>query len=432
MRKVFCIISSIILAVCMSFGIIFLKNDNFEYCTSDYSYDLIAKGFEGAKDFTFDKNNNIYVSKGNKLIKINSNRTKELVFQLNGINIKDIEYLDGELFYLYDDKLNSFNLNENKHSLILDCIPSFGEFNDNKMIVKENMIYLAINAATNSGVVSSDDKWAVNSNLSDLSPKELEVTGIKFDDEKTGAFMPYGQTNDEGDKITESVIGNASIIKINPKTKEYKLIAYGIRNIEGIDFNDLGEIFATVGGIEEKGARPLYGDSDYIYKIDEDESWYGWPDYSGGDPVDSSRFRQEGKAKQNFVLQNHPTKTPKAPLYQHDNINSLASLTIDKNGALENKNSIFIYDKKQNKIINFYKEGGKKLIAKFGKGEIEELYIKDDAIYILDNKEGFVLKLFKESNFNNYKKDKTFYLISISIILIFLILLISFIEKIKK
>lgn len=432
MKKIFCIVFSIILAIGSALGIIFFKNDNFKYCKSNYSYDLIAKGFENAEDFVFDENNNIYVSLDDKIIKINNDRTTEVLFQANGITIKDIAFLNDELFYLYDDKLNSFNLKENKHTLILDSIPNFGNMSDNKMIIKENSIYLAINAATNSGVVSSEDKWAINSNLADLSPKELEVVGLKFDNEKTGAFMPYGEISKAGDKITESIIGNASIIQIDPKTKEHKLIAYGIRNVEGLDFNDNGEIFATVGGIEEKGVRPLYGDSDYIYKITEEENWYGWPDYSGGDAINSSRFRKEGKVKQNFVLKNHPTKSPKAPLYQHSDISSLSVLAIDKNGVLEAKNSLFVYDKKQNKLINFCEKGAKKEIAEFQEATIEKILIKDNSIYMLDNKEGFLFKLYKTDNKNNIQTNKTLYLILISIITILSILMTLFIKKIIK
>ena len=35
--------------------------------------------------------------------------------------------------------------------------------------------------------------------------------------------------------------------------------------------------------------RGIKNDRDYIYEINGDR-WYGWPDYSGGDPITSPRF----------------------------------------------------------------------------------------------------------------------------------------------
>lgn len=75
--------------------------------------------------------------------------------------------------------------------------------------------------------------------------------------------------------------GNASLIKLTLSNNNIETFAWGLRNINGMNVNSEGKIFAVVGGMEDRGLRPVKGDYDYIYEIQEGK-WYGWPDYSGG------------------------------------------------------------------------------------------------------------------------------------------------------
>ena len=71
-------------------------------------------------------------------------------------------------------------------------------------------------------------------------------------------------------------------------------------------FNNNGNIVAIVGGMEDEGSRAVKDDKDYIYEIKEN-AWYGWPDYSGGDPINSPRF-SDNENKLEAVISNPPTK----------------------------------------------------------------------------------------------------------------------------
>jgi glucose/arabinose dehydrogenase len=39
--------------------------------------------------------------------------------------------------------------------------------------------------------------------------------------------------------------------------------------------------------------------------------WYGWPDFSGGEPISTERFKPPGKARPKFLLAKHPNAPPK-------------------------------------------------------------------------------------------------------------------------
>ena len=108
-------------------------------------------------------------------------------------------------------------------------------------------------------------------------------------DGKTGAFSPYSVSNEVGEKVESQKIGNAAILSYDIKTEEIKLYAHGIRNINGWDTDNEGKIKAIVGGMEDLPPRNIKDDKDYIYNLQE-ENWYGWPDYSGGDPIKYTRY----------------------------------------------------------------------------------------------------------------------------------------------
>ncbi|MGL4761330.1 MAG: hypothetical protein ACRCWG_07695 [Sarcina sp.] len=426
MKKKIALILVCAILIC-SYFIVGLKKENLYLGENEYKTELIASGLENAEDFIFDKFNNIYVSKDSKVIKINKDNSKELVFEEKKIKIKDIAYLNDEIFYLYDDKLNSYNLSSKRHKLILDSIPSYGDYSDNKLLVKDEMVYLTVGASTNSGVVGKDNEWR-ESKKYDLSPEEITINKNNFNG--TSAYAPYKVNLEEEYTVKGSDIGNASVIKINPVTKEKSLVASGVRNVEGIDFDSKGQIYMAVGGMEDRGDRPLYGDADYLYSL-ENEGWYGWPDYSGGDAVDSVRFRKEGKVKQKKIIKDQ-NKDTQAPLYQHDAVDVLGTMAIDKGGEIESKDSFFIYDKLKGSIFNIQKTGAKKAILELKNSEIEKIIVNGENIYALDRKNGYILKIFKKNNIGVTNKNVKILFLSLTVMITIGILLVLCLKRKSK
>lgn len=408
----------------VNLGFVFLKES--EYSKNEFDYKVISKNMSDATDFTIDNEGNIYVSKAKSIITINNSNEEKLIFEEEFLNIKQIAVLGDELFYLYEDKLNSYNLKSNIHKVMIDSIPNFGDYTDNKLLIFNNDLYLTIGAATNSGVVSGEDAIA-KTGEHDIPSLAIELTGENYGLKRTGAFMSYSMSSQKGKQVQEGIIGNATILKINKESNEFKTVAYGVRNVGGLDFNSEGKIIFSVGGIENRGDRPLEGDSDYIYVMNE-ESFYGWPDYSGGDRVDSARFRFEGKP----IIKPATTisELPQKPFYQHDNISTLGSLAIDREGTIKNKDSIFVVDNKGQKILNIDKFGAKREIIKCE--NVQKILMNKESLYILEKGKGQLISISSKENTSSLKTNKNLFRALMVICLMAMIILVSLLLKVKK
>lgn len=421
MKKIFIFISTILVAITISILINFNKGLDKNYISNNYNYEILVKDLNNATDFEFDEDGNTYVAFEDKILKLKKDNSKEVIFASKNEKIGEVAIKENEMFFLLGDKLICKNLSDSKEKIILNNIPNYGDVTKNKIFIEGDYLYLTIDSATNSGVLSKDDLSKNPINKGDISAIDLELKGINFGESKTGAFSPYGTATQKGQLIKANEIGTSSIVKINLNDFNKETISMGIKNVKGIDFNSEGTIYATVGGIDENGARGIYGDVDYVYEINKEKTWYGWPDYSGGDPINSPRFRKEGKVKQEFIINKHPS-TPPAPYYQNDNINSLEEMIIDKSGLFLDKDSMMIYDKSKNSIISLNKYGEKKDILSLSKGTIDDMKIYKDNFYFLDGDLGYLVKI--NNTDNNLSKSKLFILIGIGVSMIIITLFI--------
>ncbi len=302
-----------------------------------------------------------------------------------------------------------------------------------KIKIQNGMLYASIGSATNSGVVGEDNSW-VKSNpfIFDMSPKSITLKGQNFGVNNTGAFTPYNTSNIKGQIVSGHFPGNSSIIIYNLKSKAAETYAYGIRNIKGMDFNSQGKLLGVVGGMEDRGLRPIVGDSDYIFYI-EKGGWYGFPDYSGGDPIDSPRFTGKNNQKVNFILDKHPTTNPPAPIYQSKWVSSLSDLAVDKTGIIGDSDSVYFYDTKENSICFFNKNAAGKVFASFiSKANIVSMKFNDNSFTMLDSNQGVLVSIT-----NSRGIDKKFPVNNIMIYVLFSAITISIVfilvlEKIKK
>lgn len=396
MTKKLIIISTVAVAVGVSILSFFTKFDEDKYISKNYDYEILSKKMLSSNSFDFGQSGEIYVSQGDSIIKINTNNSKEQFLKKTNHLIGELKIKDNTMFFISDDKLFSINLKSKEEKIVLDNIPNYGDMNKNKILITDNELYLSTDSATNSAILSEEDISKNPQNKGDIFPIDISNENNNSSKSKIGAFFNYGLEKDEetNDEIKEKLacIGTGSVIKIDLETFNYELYAYGLRNILGMDIDNHGNIYATVGGIEENGARPLYGDSDYVYLLDENYKWYGWPDYSGGDPVNSPRFRKEGKPKQEFLLENHPNNPP-APFYQNDSISSLGRLLVDKEGLFGAKDSIIIYDMLNESIVSLNKFGEKKEIIKIEGSFLSDMKFNNGQLYFLDNKNGYLVKV---------------------------------------
>lgn len=420
-------ISLILISALLGSILCSFTNKDGKYLESEsFSEELILKGLKGARALS-NNEENIYIAVENKILKIDRNNNVFLELKEEG-NIYDLEYYNGFLYYTLDEKLVSYNIKSSEREVLIEDIPNKGiNKEDTRILINEGKIYLTIGTSTNSGIV---DEAGENP---DIPLVDIVLSGRNYDENKKGAFVPYNTKTSKGEKIKGNILGNGAIIELDIESKKKQLYSYGIRNVKGFDLNSSGEIFAIVGGIEDEGYRPLSGDSDYIYKIEGKGTWYGWPDYSGGDPVNSPRFREEGKPIINFVTDAHKSYVMPKPLYQSESVGNINTLLIDREGTiLGDENSFLFFNNKNNTLSKLLKEGEVKELIYLDKNSyINDMKIIWGNLYILDGNKGVLFRLEKSDLTDNIPIYNYFVILGINFIFIG-VLVIKFILSLKK
>lgn len=381
---------------------IIVKNESLNYKTR-------YKGLKDAVDFTMDQNGNYYIAYRDNIQLIKNSGQSYDVLKKPNFNISSIEYFENKLYFSSDTKLYCYDLSSKNLTEAMKDLPNYGDYRNSLIKIKGDYMYITIGAVTNSGVVGEDNKWIKDAPyIHDITPKDITLKGLDFGKDKTGAFQSYKTKSIKGQIIPEHFPGNASVIIYNLKTGNSETFAWGIRNITGMDFTNEGKLIAAVGGIENRGSRPIKGDCDYLYEIKKGV-WYGWPDYSGGDPVTSPRFRGGVNGLQ-FILENHPTTNPPAPIYQHKNLSSINSVAVDCAGVLGEKNCIYFYDKLNNELYGFNGAGSVKEEVKFNEStKISSLKFSGKSLMVLDGSSGCLYSIEKGIVKKGLNISKEFY-----------------------
>jgi hypothetical protein len=424
-----------IMLILFSISILFLvsKNNNQYSITcndKNVRVELKYKGLEDSVDFSKDNRNNYYIAFSNKIVVIEENGKSYILLENNDFNIWNIEYSNDNLYIATKDKIISYNLKTKEQIDCITNIPNYGDFSRTLLKVKGEYLFITVGAATNSGVVGPDNNWVSNyPNHHDFTPKKVTLQGINFGPSNNGAFVSNNNSNIKGQIVEGNKIGTSTILIYNLNTKAYETFAWGIRNINGLDFSSEGKLYATVGGMENRGLRPVQNDFDYIYEVKKN-TWHGFPDFSGGDPITSPRFIDDNNKTNPFLLEKHPTNNPPAPIYQHDKVAVLESLCIDSKGILGNKDIIYFYDKNSNKVLSYAMKTVPKTFIDLGdKNNIASMEITEDQLILLENSEGILYSInLKDVNTTKYIKNNLY----ISLLVVTVTFIISIILLLLK
>ena len=199
-------------------------------------------------------------------------------------------------------------------------LPSLGDHHNNNIVVgPDRKIYMGQGTVTNSGVVGVDNYlfgWLKEHPQVHETPcQDIVLTGENFetdnplteaDDEVvTGAYKPFGTASRPGEVIKGNVKCGGSIVRFDPDGSNFELIASGLRNPFGLEFDGNKQLWATFHGADVRGSRNPYNDPDYLVRV-EQGAWYGWPDFYDGEPVTAARFNAPEKAKPTFLWKQHP------------------------------------------------------------------------------------------------------------------------------
>ena len=217
---------------------------------------------------------------------------------------------EGRLYVAYVGGVDVLDPDTGNHHPILTKLPAGGDHPNGAVVFgPDGKLYFGIGTATNSGVVGLDNiqrGWVAKApDVRDIPCRDLKLKGTNFnvnnpltpkdlhDEAATGAFQAFGTTTARNQVIPGSLPCNGAIFRAKPDGTDLQMVAWGIRHPAGLQFGHDGALYFTMQGFEERGSRPVVGDSDYFYKVVPGE-WYGWPDFAGNRSVASEQFQKSG------------------------------------------------------------------------------------------------------------------------------------------
>jgi glucose/arabinose dehydrogenase len=186
-------------------------------------------------------------------------------------------------------------------TVLASGLPSGGDHHTNGPVVSaDGWVYFGQGTVTNSAVVgqdSADFGWlGKRPQLHDIPARDVVLAGQDFmsgdarhpgstEVVATGAFVPFGTRTTPGQVIPGAVPCSGSILRVRSDAlASPELVAWGLRNPFGLAFAPDGALFVTDNGYDERGSRPIFGAGDLLWRI-QPGLWYGWPDYSGEEPL---------------------------------------------------------------------------------------------------------------------------------------------------
>lgn len=205
--------------------------------------------------------------------------------------------------------------------VLVDNLPGGGDYGLNGLALDPGgALLFGLGTRTNSGVVGLDNLargWVTrNPEWADVPGADVQLAGINYVTAQstprgtsraaTGGFRPYRTRSDRGDVVRGANLCSGAIYRIPAEgNAEPERLAWGLRNPIGLACAPDGRLYATEGGMEERGSRPIAGASDNLWEV-RPGSYYGWPDHAGGIPVTDPRFRLPGHPQPRRLLDNAP------------------------------------------------------------------------------------------------------------------------------
>ncbi|MBX4205854.1 PQQ-dependent sugar dehydrogenase [Candidatus Microgenomates bacterium] len=227
---------------------------------------------------------------------------------------------------------------------IVTDLPSNGDHQNNNIVLgPDGKIYMGQGTVTNSAIVGEDNYlfgWLDKSpEVHEIPCKDITLTGINFDSGNpltpnrndsvtTGAYKPFGSPSIPNEIIKGNNKCGGSIVRFNKDGSDFELVAWGLRNPFGLEFDKNGQLWATNHGVDVRGSRSVFNDPDYLLQIKKD-AWYGWPEH----------FDNKG-AKPQFLWKDHPNR--EEPFMLFNSHAATNGLTISNNTQFGHQGDIFI------------------------------------------------------------------------------------------
>lgn len=214
---------------------------------------------------------------------------------------------------------------DGKITPLVEGLPTLGDHHTNgPAIGPDGEIYFGLGTVTNSGVVGMDNAeygWlAREPGFHDVPCRDIKLAGRNFESDNpltlepedrttTGAYSPFGAPTLPGQIVQGRTPCSGAIMRVAIEGGEPELVAWGLRNPFGLAFSPDGKLYVTENAFDVRGSRPAWGTPEVLWAITPG-AWYGWPDYSAGQPLTMARYAPPGQPELSFLLAEHPDQPP--------------------------------------------------------------------------------------------------------------------------
>lgn len=242
----------------------------------------------------------------------------------NGVNFYDGAFFVAEGGVMEGGKILRISP-EGQMTALVENLPSFGDHHSNGPAVgPDGYVYFGQGTATNAGVVGPDNAdygWLPRKpDFHDIPCQDIELSGLNFasgnplteasgDKVTTGAFSAFGTATTPGQVIEGRLPCSGAVLRVPSAGGPLELVAWGFRNPFGLAFSPEGRLYVTDNGYDDRGSRPVWGVGDYLWAV-QPGTWYGWPDFSGGQALNQKLYDQPDGSPPDPLLRKYPNEPP--------------------------------------------------------------------------------------------------------------------------
>ena len=327
------------------------------YIPQGYKIEAFAHGLDTPIGMTFTEDGDILIADdgmltGNPKVLLLSKGNFKVIADGFNVPITGINYRDKDIYVSHRGVITIVKMDGTKQDII-SGLPSNGDYSNNKVDFDiDGKMYFGQGTATNSGVVGEDNEWVPKcSFFHDQPGSYIMLNGQNFETKNmlrpageiaiTGAYSPYGVPNLQRFEILKGTIrASGSVLKANPDGSKLELVAWGFRNPYIVKHDLFNRLFVTNQGYENRGSRPIANAPDVI-SIIIPNTWYGFPDYSGGELVTLPKFSPASGQQPEILFTNHPSVPPQSFAVFPSNSN-IMGLDYNKNPDFGVVNDMYI------------------------------------------------------------------------------------------
>jgi glucose/arabinose dehydrogenase len=328
-----------------------------------YKIQLVARDLTFPTAAAFDSAGHLYVIESGycygeifttpRLLRIGENGQQEVVATgtnngpWNGVTFHDGNFFVAEGGVNEGGRIQKITTS-GQITAIVEGLPSFGDHHtDGPAISSDGWIYFGQGTASNSGVVGEDNQkfgWLKrHPDFHDIPGADITLAGADFKDKSgktTGGFVPFGSSTTPGQIVRGQIQCSGSILRVRPDGSSLERVAWGFRNPFGLAFSPDGQLYVTDNGYDERGSRPVWGAADILWRV-QPGKWYGWPDYSAGEPLTLKKFKPPHGPQPQFLLAQHPG-TPPQPVAKFGVHSSADGLDFSRNQRFGHLGEAFV------------------------------------------------------------------------------------------